>query len=45
MGDSWDVVDGWVIDSLVQSRISAADVADVAFEVLDVDGVETDDGL
>lgn len=28
----------------VDGRVAGADVADVAFEVLDVDGVEADDG-
>lgn len=30
---------------LVKSRVAAADHAEVAFEVLDVDCVEADDGL
>lgn len=29
---------------LMQRRITRSDVTDVAFEMLDVDGVETDDG-
>jgi hypothetical protein len=34
-----------VAEPLVERWVSATDVADVALEVLDVDGVEADDGL
>lgn len=30
-------------DSLVQVRVATANVADVAFEMLNVDGIEADD--
>ena len=33
-----------ISEPFVQSRISGADVADVAFEVLNINRVETDDG-
>lgn len=33
-----------VAEPFVQGRVAGADVAHVAFEVLDVDGVEADDG-
>lgn len=31
-------------EPFMQRRIPGSDIADVAFEMLDVDGVETDDG-
>lgn len=34
-----------VMNALVNGGIPAADVAQIAFEVLHVDGVEADDGL
>jgi hypothetical protein len=43
------VFEGWVIpvqmsEPLVEMRVAGANVAYVAFEVLDVDGVEADQG-
>jgi hypothetical protein len=43
------VLEGWVVpvqmsEPLVEMRVAGANVAYVAFEVLDVDGVEADQG-